>query len=201
MTSQKTIDIEASAGRLLRQLTASGRLSVAAVDPKAGHWLASRGYAIRASKWLIITEPRFDSDNNRMPGPETGREYYERLCANPSVTASPSAWVEEARSGMASGPGPIGTVTRQSEIDRAVIPSPTPPGSPKSPEQIAAANERQAAGRRRMLEKLGCSEAELERLGQEGRVRVCPMCEDVGIFDRDRGGWKSKCRRCRKAER
>jgi len=201
MTSQSKIDIEADAGRLLRRgLAAAGRVVLVDIDLGAGaEWLVKREYARWSSGILYITEPRFDHVGNRMPGPETGREYYERLCQNPSVTASATAWKEEARSGLAVKPGRLGTVTRRSEIDRAVIPSPSPPRTPRSPEDVAGENEGMAAARARWLRQFKCSEDELYRFGHEGRIRWCAGCEDWGIMDRKgEGRFHSRCRNCRK---
>jgi len=143
-----------------------------------------------------MSEPRYDRDDNRMPGPMTGREYYEGLCKNPAVTESPAKWKEEARSGMKVESGKVGTVTVQSEIDRACIPKPSGPGTRATPESILDGLQRDMAARVKWAEKLGVSPAELERYGMEGRLRVCNNCGNVGIFDRPGKGERKKCRRC-----
>jgi hypothetical protein len=202
MTTPAQIEIESDAGRLLRAaLAGAGWVDPPLSQEDAARWLVRKKYARWSGHTLYITFPHYDADGNRIPGPQTGQEYYARLCQNPSVTADAAAWKEEARSGLAVKPGILGTVTRRSEIDRAVIPSPSPPRTPRSPEDMAADNERMAAVRRKLLADLDCTEDELHRFEEEGRLKVCGHCEEWGVFDRDRGGWKPKCRRCRKGER
>ncbi len=176
--SQSTIEIESAAGRLLRALAISQVIPIIGPDP-AADWLVKREYA-RWGDWkhskLYITSPRYDADHNRMPGPETGQEHYEALCRNPVVTDSAAAWKAEALSGMASVPGPLGTRTKQSDISRAVIPSPAPPRSPKTPEDEANRNERAAAMMKKWMTLFDCTEEELRRYGDEGRIRMCGQC-------------------------
>jgi len=199
--TQSRINTEREAGRLLRRLAAYGWHTV--LPSAATEWLVRRGYAYwgNSRSQLFMSEPRFDSDNNRIPGPMTGREYYESLCRNPAVTESPAKWKEEARSGMKIEAGKVGTVTVQSEIDRACIPKPSGPGVRATPESILDGMQRDMAARVKWAEKLGVSPAELERYGMEGRIRMCSSCGEVGIFDRDRGGFQGACRKCRKERR
>ena len=196
--TQSTINIESDAGKHLR-LMATGAGWIDTYDRAAAEWLVKHGYARWSGQALYMTIPHYDAENNRMPGPETGLERYEALCRNPSVTASPAAWKEEARSGLAVGSGKLGTVTTQSGITRAVIPSPSPPRTPRSPEDVASANEGMAAARRKWLRMFECTEDELYRYGCEGRIKWCKGCDDWGIFDlHSRDGAQSRCRKCRK---
>ena len=190
---QSRIDIEADAGVILRGLATFEQLSRKAV--------ASDHDAFAAVKWLIGKHYAHWGVDGYLRISGRGRDHYEALCRNPAVTASPTAWKEEVRSGMKTVLGPLGTVTRRSEIDRACIPSPSPPRTPLSPESIVAQNESMTAARDQWLAKFGCTEDELYQFGMEGRLRYCEGCEDVGVFDRDRGGWRSLCRECRKTNR
>ena len=189
MSKQSKIEIESDAGQLLRQLVIHGSVIIDGRN-NAALWLMKRKYA-RMGDWK----------HTKLYVEERGRDYYEALCRNPATTESAAAWKEEARSGMTTAPGKLGTITKQSDIQNAVIPSPSPPGRSQTPESIMQDNERDAAARRKLLADLGCSEAELVRYGDEGRIRVCDKCGEVGIFDRDRGSWKPMCRKCRKDRR
>ena len=189
MSKQSKIEIESDAGQLLRQLVIHGSVIIDGRN-NAALWLMKRKYA-RMGDWK----------HTKLYVEERGRDYYEALCRNPSVTESVTAWKDEALSGLTTESGPCGVRSRQSGIERAVIPSPSPPGPRKTPESIMQDNERDAAARRKLLADLGCSEAELVRYGDEGRIRVCDKCGEVGIFDRDRGSWKPMCRKCRKDRR
>jgi len=190
MSKQDKIAIESDAGRLLRAII------------NVEHWkIGDVAHPLRSADWLTKRQfAYYDTDSTLRPTFK-GREYYEALCRNPATTESAAAWKEEARSGMTTAPGKLGTITKQSDIQNAVIPSPSPPGPRKTPESIMQDNERDAAARRKLLSDLGCSEAELVRYGDEGRIRVCDKCGEVGIFDRDRGSWKPMCRKCRKDRR
>ena len=197
--TQAKIDVEADAGRLLRDMAITEPIMVSLQDPTrlaAAMWLTLHDYAY----WTI--PPRTDRDGHDGTGSlrstEKGRTYYAGLCENPAVTDNPAAWVDEARTGQKVGPGPLGTVTTRSPITRACIPKPSPPRTPRSPEDMVADMERDMAAQARWCAALDVTPDELRDLGREGRLRWCPACEDVGIFDRDRGGWKSKCRKCRK---
>ena len=201
--TQSTIDIESDAGKHLR-LMATGAGWIDVYKRAAADWLVKHGYARwsgLSGRTLYMTIPHYDAENNRIPGPETGLERYEALCRNPAVTASPTAWKEEARSGLAVGSGKLGTVTTRSTIDRACIPKPAGPGTRKTPEDMVDEMQRDMAAQARWCDKLGVTPDELRELGREGRIRMCPACESVGIFDRDRGGWQGKCRKCRKTKR
>lgn len=201
--TQSKITTEAEAGKLLRRMAVHGWITV--LESPATRWLVRRGYAYwgeGAGAKLYMTLPRYDRDDNRMPGPMTGREYFEGLCKNPAVTESAAAWKEEARSGMRVESGRIGTVTRQSDIDRAVIPKPAGPRTPKTPESILDRMQRDMAATVRWAERLGVTPDELHALGMEGRIKTCNGCGEVGIFDRhSRDGVQSRCRKCRKEGR
>ena len=180
--TQSKINIEADAGRLLRRLAAYGWHRT--IDMDSAGWLIKRGYAYWSGQDLFMTIE--------------GRTYYEGLCLNPAVTESPAKWKEEARSGMKVAAGRMGTVTVQSEIDRACIPKPSGPGTRATPESILDGLQRDMAARVKWAEKLGVSPAELERYGMEGRLRVCCHCNEVGIHDRKgEGRFHSRCRKCR----
>lgn len=190
---QSTIDTEAAAGVILRGLATFEKLSRASVSGDAE--------VTGAVKLLIARHHVHWGIDGYLRISGRGRDHYDALCRNPSVTASPTAWQDEARSGLVVKSGPLGSVTRRSEIDRACIPSPSPPRTPRSPEDVAAENEQMTAAKDRWLAKFGCTADELYRYGHEGRLRHCDGCGDVGIFDRDRDGWKSLCRACRKERR
>ena len=196
MGKQSKIEVEAHAGKLLRCMAKFGHCPCETIT-HAARWLLDRHYAYRSYGKLYMTE----SNPLAKTLTTSGRDYYDGLCRNPATTESAAAWKEEARSGMTTAPGKLGTITKQSDIQNAVIPSPSPPGPRKTPESIMQDNERDAAARRKLLSDLGCSEAELVRYGDEGRIKVCKECNEVGIFDRDRGSWKPMCRKCRKDRR
>ncbi len=183
--SQAKIELEAQAGRLLRNMAAYGWYRTIEMD--AAQWLIRRGFAYWSGQDLFMTIE--------------GREYYQGLCKNPSVTESTAAWKAEVRSGMASEPGPVGTRTKQSSIDRAVIPKPAGPGSPKSPEDLAAEHQKGIATIRQWMANTGCTEGELILYGAEGRLRWCDGCDSVGVFDRKGGGFQHRCRKCTKERR
>jgi len=164
-------------------------------------WLVKRGYARWSGRTLYMTIPHFDAENNRMPGPMTGQEYYEGLCSNAAVTASASAWIAEARDGLAVGSGRLGTITTRSKIQRACIPKPAAPKPPRTPESIMDGMQRDLAAAIRWAEKLGCSPAELEELGRKGLLGVCYECGDVGVLDNYGKGRRKKCRKCLEGSR
>jgi len=193
MTSQSRITITADAGRLLRYMDVAEPLMMASSSAGA-IWLIARDYAY----WETPPGPdKWPQIAGSLRTTHKGREYYESLCRNPSVTDSVTAWKAEALSGLATKAGKLGTVSVKSEIDRAVIPKPAGPKTPKSPEDIADANERVAAAKRRWAAGLGCSVEDVERYGQEGRIKMCPACDEVGVFDKG----QSPCRKCRKDRR
>ena len=194
MSKQDKIAIESDAGRLLRDMSILvPQWTMLTHDSMAVWWLLKRGY--------VYKNGGDERGNITVCVTGKGREHYASLCANSAVTESAAAFRDEALSGLTTESGPCGVRSRQSEIERAVLPSPSPPGPRKTPESIMQDNERDAAARRKLLADLGCSEAELVRYGDEGRIRVCKECGEVGIFDRDRGSWKPMCRKCRKDRR
>jgi len=145
-------------------------------------WLIKRGFAYWSGQDLFMTIK--------------GRIYYDGLCRNPAVTESPAKWREEARSGLKIAAGRMGTVTVQSEIDRACIPKPSGPGTRATPESILDEMQRDMAARVKWSEKLGVSPAELEELGRKGLLGVCYECGDVGVLDNYGKGRRKKCRKC-----
>ena len=185
LMSQAKIELEAQAGRLLRNMAAYGWYRTIEMD--AAQWLIRRGFAYWSGQDLFMTIE--------------GREYYQGLCKNPSVTESTAAWKAEVLSGMASEPGPVGTRTKQSSIDRAVIPKPAGPGSPKSPEDLARQNEQAASLRRDIMARVGCTGDEFVAYVRENRLRWCEGCETIGVFDRKGGGFQHRCRKCTKERR
>ena len=116
------------------------------------------------------------------------------------MTKNPHAWKEEARSGLVLRRGRLGMVSEQSGIDHAAIPDAAPHVT-RTPEDEVSDMEVSIAARKRLCADLEITPEVLAEYVEAGRIRPCKACGGIGIFDRDRGGWRSTCRTCRKGRR
>ncbi len=119
-----------------------------------------------------------------------GREHLAGALIKPQIQISIRAWKDEVLSGMDSR-------GRQTKIDRAALPSP-------GREQSTSESADEIIGREqtwdRMARALGLSRGAFDDGVSEGRIRACKGGH-VGIFDRNGKGWRSLCRKCRRAGR
>ncbi len=198
MSQQSQIETEAAAGKLLRSMVQFGHSRCTRITP-AVKWLLDHQYAYLANGRLYITEPNPKAKTQVT----TGRDYYEGLCANPSVTRSPRAWTEEARSGVTVKRGRLGMVSARSGINRAAIPGGGAPHTTRTPEDIINDNEQMIAARKKLCTGLEITEDELRALIDEDRIHQCKNgCKSMEIFDRrGDGGLQHLCRKCRKKRR
>ena len=90
-------------------------------------------------------------------------------------------------------------VSARSDIDTAVLPTAERHASSQSPEDIYLRRVESLEDDILLAEHFDISLERLHLYQEEGRIKQCG--DHVGIFDRDRKHWKSKCRACRKEDR
>jgi hypothetical protein len=128
-----------------------------------------------------------------------GLQFLRDTLKRPEVNNQLSKWVNEVRAGIATEPGKLGTVTKETEVQNAAIPS-TPKHTPKGPTW--------QPGELGYLAKLaGMTVSELIEALQENTVKLCGKCSEIkklNKFPRDRqksDGRHTYCKTCHKKAR
>lgn len=153
---------------------------------KVFEWLRHRKYLCNYNG-LVVTD--------------LGLEYLEGLKNKKAIQSGDSGqFKEEALTGLVVRRNTQSgyMVSERSKIDRAVISQKISRPSHQTPEDAIIALEQERKAKRHLACTLNISDARMIQYTEEGRIKLCKKCGEIGVFDKDRKYLKSSCRKCRK---
>lgn len=131
-----------------------------------------------------------------------GIEFVDGLKRNVSMTTatSESRFKSEALLGIAEVKHPLGyMISEKSSLTSAVIPKVKAPSTNTTPEDIMSNSQHMIRARKAICDRLGISTEDFSHFIEDGRIKHCKACGQIGMFDRKgEGRWQPVCRKCRK---
>jgi hypothetical protein len=185
MDNPKNSSIESDAGQILRIMSQLGSYSPSDFGALPVLWLLKKEFAHKLHSRLYITIE--------------GREYYDGLCRNSNFQFSVTAFKEEALSGVVVKRSKKSgfTVTEQSSLKRAALPTPSKSHNTRTCEDDIAEVQQLQVHRKRLCREFSITDDELTLFIDQGRIRQCG--DHWGLFDRKGDYWRHLCRKCFKA--
>jgi hypothetical protein len=158
--------------------------------------IANALYWLECRKYIQIRDGSIFID-------ELGHEYIEGIKETSIIGQNKDGrdYKEEALTGLTQikSPKTGRMVSRKSKLVRPVLPSNKKHHETATPEDSMIEKDRALKAKMKLAKDLNTTVEKLENFISEGRLKMCPKCKKVGIFDKRGGGYMAVwCRKCRK---